>query len=381
MSALPEISLNRKLIVNLFLIFYFLTCASIVQAKSSSIHHTQDQLKELDLKINHVKAHLNSVTSKRRALTQELSNTEKQIGEGVHQLRTTGQEIQAQKIKISALQKKINWLNHQLITQQKLLAQHLRSRYQMSEYEPLKWLMNQDDPGFTSRLLTYYQYIIKSRQQLIDEIDETRKNMNESKEKLRIELNKNQTLQEQLTHHQYQLKQNKIYHTTLIDSLNNEIRNKQSTLKEFQRNKTNLTRLLKSLSQQSIVMANKPFIQMRKKLPYPIQVGNQSIRRMNHGMTFFADEGTAVTAVYPGKVVFSDWLKGYGLLLIIDHGQGYMSLYAHNQSLFKRKGERVYQNEQIASVGHSGGIKQNGLYFEIRHRGKAISASEWLQNV
>lgn len=99
---------------------------------------------------------------------------------------------------------------------------------------------------------------------------------------------------------------------------------------------------------------------------------------MNQGVTFFADEGTAVTAVYPGKVVFSDWLKGYGLLLIIDHGQGVMTLYAHNQSLFKSKGQTVFQNEQVASVGHSGGIKQNGLYFEIRLRGKAVPPLSWL---
>jgi septal ring factor EnvC (AmiA/AmiB activator) len=117
---------------------------------------------------------------------------------------------------------------------------------------------------------------------------------------------------------------------------------------------------------------------MRKKLPLPIHTAHKSLTTMNQGVTFFADEGTMVTAVYPGKVVFSDWLKGYGLLLIIDHGQGYMTLYAHNQSLFKRKGESVLQNEQIASVGHSGGIKQNGLYFEIRDKGKAVPPLGWL---
>ena len=99
---------------------------------------------------------------------------------------------------------------------------------------------------------------------------------------------------------------------------------------------------------------------------------------MNQGVTFFAKEGEPVVSVYAGKVVFSDWLKGYGLLLIVDHGMGFMTLYAHNQSLFKRKGDPVLQGEQIASIGHSGGLKQNGLYFEVRHRGKAIPPLEWL---
>ena len=136
--------------------------------------------------------------------------------------------------------------------------------------------------------------------------------------------------------------------------------------------------LLKPLSQQSITQAQKPFRTMYKKLPRPIQTRSRSLQKMNQGVTFFADEGTPVTAVYPGTVVFSDWLKGYGLLLIIDHGQGFMSLYAHNESLFKKKGQTARQNEQIASVGHSGGIKQNGLYFEIRLRGKAVPALDWL---
>jgi septal ring factor EnvC (AmiA/AmiB activator) len=95
-------------------------------------------------------------------------------------------------------------------------------------------------------------------------------------------------------------------------------------------------------------------------------------------MFFLAQEGAPVTAVLPGKVVFSDWLNGYGLLLIIDHGQGMMSLYAHNESLFKSKGTLVKPGEQIATVGHTGGIRENGLYFELRSRGKVIPPRQWL---
>ena len=117
---------------------------------------------------------------------------------------------------------------------------------------------------------------------------------------------------------------------------------------------------------------------MKHKLPLPVHVNRKKIDKLNQGLMFFSKEGSSVDSIYAGKVVFSDWLKGYGLLIIIDHGSGYLSLYAHNQSLFKQKGEVVEQGEQIATVGHSGGIKQNGLYFEIRHRGKTISPQQWL---
>jgi septal ring factor EnvC (AmiA/AmiB activator) len=356
-----------------------LICFSL-EAKTtpSPVVQTQAKLKQLDLKINNLRQSLASAQDKRGLLNKELSGTEKQIGDGVHKLRSIQQDMSNKERKIADLQKTVNILNKKLSTQQQLLAKHVRARYQMGEYQPLKWLLNQDDPTKVSRILTYYQYIIKSRQQLIEKIDETRNKINENKDKLHSELAKNQHLQDQLTLNQQQLQQNKSYHTALIQSINNKIQTNEHTLNDFQKDKDNLSRLLKSLAQKSMVQASKPFAQMRKKLPLPVQSEQKSLQKMNQGVTFFADEGAVVTAVYPGKVVFSDWLKGYGLLLIIDHGQGFMTLYAHNQSLFKHTGQLVHQREQIATVGHSGGIKQNGLYFEIRVKGKAVSPLDWL---
>lgn len=365
--------------LTLGVIFNLFFCIDL-EAKTSptTIAETQTKLKQLDVQIIKLKQTLASAHDKQAVLNQELSKTEKQIGEGVHKLRIIQNHMSAKEGKIAELQGKIGQLNKQLTTQQELLASHVRARYQMGEYQPMKWLLNQDDPFKISRILTYYQYIIKSRQQLIIEIDLTRKNLNENKNKLDNELAENKQLKYKLTLHQQQLEQNKKYHSSLIQSINTDIQNNQHELQDFQKDKDNLSRLLNSLSQQSVIKIGKPFIQMRKKLPLPIQTTQRSLRRMNQGVTFFADEGSMVTAVYPGKIVFSDWLKGYGLLLIIDHGQGFMTLYAHNQSLFKRKGQTVHQNEQIASVGHSGGIKQNGLYFEIRQRGKAVNPLDWL---
>ncbi|AUH70658.1 murein hydrolase activator EnvC family protein [Legionella sainthelensi] len=355
-----------------------LFCFNIYAESSPAVLQTQNKLKQLDAQINSLQQTLNSAHDKRGVLNKELSETEKQIGACVQKLRSIQNDINSTENKIVGLQNQVNQLNKQLTTQQQLLTNHIRARYHMGEYQPLKLLLNQDDPNKVSRILTYYQYIVKSRQQLINQIDKTRKNLTESKEKLRSELIANKQLKTDLTQHQEKLNQNKGYHTALIQSLNHEIQSKQNTLHEAKKNKENLARLLKSLSQQSITQTSKPFSQMRKKLPLPVQTQGRSYRKMHQGVTFFAEEGAVVTAVYPGKIVFSDWLKGYGLLLIIDHGQGFMTLYAHNQSLFKRKGQYVNQNEQIASVGHSGGIKQNGLYFEIRLKGKAIPPLNWL---
>ncbi|MFT4058776.1 MAG: peptidoglycan DD-metalloendopeptidase family protein [Legionella sp.] len=344
----------------------------------AEIQQTQSKLKQLDAQIDSLQQTLNTAHNKRSVLNKKLSSTERQIGQGIRDLHDIQQSMNVKSGKINILQNKVNQLNQQLITQQQLLARHVRTRYQMGEYQPMKWLLNQDTPYKISRILTYYQYMIKSRQQLIAQINATKQQLNQSKESLNLEFAENQKLKAKLTKNQQQLENHRNYHATLLQSLNNEIQSKQYSLREARRNKENLARLLKTLAQQSIAQASKPFNQMRKKLPPPVQSQSRPLQKMNQGVTFFADEGTPVTAVHPGKVVFSDWLNGYGLLLIIDHGQGFMTLYAHNESLFKRKGDNVNKNEQIASVGHSGGIKQNGLYFEIRLRGKTIPPLAWL---
>ena len=185
-------------------------------------------------------------------------------------------------------------------------------------------------------------------------------------------------MKQQLSNHQQKLEQDKLYNTAIILSIGKDIQSKQQILEEYQHNKDNFSHLLKSLTQQSITQTRYPLNFLRKKLPRPVNQRGNHLQKMNQGVVFFAQEGAPVTAVFPGKIVFSDWLKGYGLILILDHGQGFMTLYAHNQSLFKQKGDSVIQGEQIATVGHSGGLKQNGLYFEIRQRGKAIPPLRWL---
>lgn len=353
-------------------------CLGNLWAESATITQTKTRLKELDSQIIRLKQTLDTANDKRGVLNRELAGTEKQIGEGVRQLRTIQSDMATKQKKILSLQQNLNELNTQLGTQQHLLAAHVRTRYKMGEYQALKLLINQDEPYAISRLLTFYQYLIQSRQKIIDQIDATKRNITLNQNSLKVEISEQRHLQDELHQHQQQLEQNKRYHTAVIQSLDNDIQTKQHTLQEYEHNKDNLTRLLKTLAVQSVMQAKKPFTQMRRKLPRPVSGNRNDFQKMNQGVTFFAAEGTPVTAVYPGKIVFSDWLNGYGLLLIIDHGQGFMTLYAHNQSLFKSKGNSVFQGEQIAAVGHSGGLKQNGLYFEVRHRGKAIPPLEWL---
>ena len=355
----------------------FSLCLSL-PAQTATLTQTKDKLKILNNQINHLQQTLKSAHNKHEILHQELATTEKKISVIVQELHTSQQHIVYQQQTIAALEKQINALKDDIHSQQAYVAKHLRARYTMGEYQPLKWLLNQDTPYKTSRILTLYQYLVQSRLKTIDALETNTKKLNVSQTKLREELQAEEQLQKKIHDQQQKLEQDKLYNQAIIQSLDQDIQNQQQTLLEYQKNKDNLSSLVKTLSQKSIVQRLIPFMSQSKKLPFPVYVNRSNLRPMNQGLIFYANEGSTVTAVSTGKVVFSDWLKGYGLLLIIDHGEGFMTLYAHNQSLFKQKGENVTRGEQIATVGHSGGIKQNGLYFEIRQRGKAVPPLKWL---
>lgn len=361
----------------------FIACGMMQNsyAESATMVQAKDKLKRLDEQINQLKQALSHTQDKRGILNQELANTEKQIGSCIQKINSIERDIILKQQNIVTLQQRVTTLSRDLTKQQELLAQHARARYKMGEYRPVIIALNQNDLYKINRLLTFYQYLVQSRQDIIATIIQMQKSLAADQETLTQEIKRQQVLQGQLHTQQDNFEQSKKYHQIIIKSSNQEIQSQQHTLSEYEHDKANLSRLVQTLARESqrAVQPAQPFATMRHKLPLPVNVSRNAIQHTNQGISFLGHEGMPVTAVYPGRVVFSDWLKGYGLLLIIDHGQGFMTLYAHNQALFKQKGTQVIQGEQIATIGHSGGLKQNGLYFEVRQRGKAVPPLEWLR--
>lgn len=370
--------MHKILTIILLSVLTLFLLQKISTATSISLIQTKSKIQQLEKQIQNLKKNLANAHDIHSVLDKELAQTEKKMSGSISKLRILQQNITTKQQGIAKLKNQEIELNTQLDNQQRLLADHIRTCYTLGEYQPLKWILNQDDPYAVNRLLTFYHYLVQSRQHIIDTISATKDKITLNQQQLQIELSEQRTLESHLNHFQKKLEQNKSYHTAVLRSLNQEIKTKERTLEEFQRNKANLAHLLNTfISESQIYHPKRLFAAARHKLPLPTVGSRQAIKRMNQGVTIFAKEGAPVKAVYPGKIVFSDWLNGYGLLLIIDHGQGFMTLYAHNQSLFKAKGSLVQQGEIIAAVGHSGGIKQTGLYFEIRQGGKVISPLDW----
>jgi len=349
-----------------------------IHAEQVTIFQAKNKLQRLEKDMHIVQQSLIQANNNRSQLQKVLATTEKEISSNVRKLNLITQNIQAKQQQLAQLKTSIDTLTTTQTKQQLLLSKHLIAGYKIGEYQPLKLLLDQNSPHEINKLFTLYQYIIKSRTELINNLNQTKNMLDEKQTQLQQAITEQEKLTLDLRNNQEQLSTAKINNAAILQSLQKTILSKKDALKEYEQNKIALSELLRTLNITSSTQTPLSFAKMRRKLNRPVDSNQIQVERIQQGITFFAEEGALVKSIYPGTIVFSDWLKGYGLLIIIDHGANFMSLYAHNQSLFKRKGDLVKEGEQIAIVGHTGGCKKNSLYFEIRDRGKAVPPLEWL---
>lgn len=341
---------------------------------------TKNELHALSNKINIIEQNIQHAISTQKAETQALATTEIKLGEQVLSLHNIQKNILNKQNSIHETALEISQLKIKLSAQQTSLANHLQARYAMGKDRPMQWLLSQKNPSHLNRQLTLYQYILESDKTLILTVQQTTQNLIKNEATLSTEVDALRQLQDNVIQQQKELSLIKIQHQKLVEAIAQSIKTKKDTLKNCREDQERLQALLKAVSQPipKRVVANIAEIQLTPHLANPLQEKSSRAERLNQGLFFYAKEGLSVNAVLPGKIVFSDWLRGYGLLIIIDHGNNTMTLYAHNESLFKHKGQSVKKGEQIATVGHTGGLRENGLYFEIRRRGKAIPPRQWL---
>jgi septal ring factor EnvC (AmiA/AmiB activator) len=270
------------------------------------------------------------------------------------------------------------------------IARQIRASYVMGRQEYLKLLLNQQDPAAVSRTLVYYDYFNRARVKQIDAIDQDLAKLAAVEQRMRdkaAELEASKQRQEEEKRH---LLESQTERSEVLAKLENRIESGDQRLKSMLGDEQALIRLIESLRPTLEELAIEPgeqvaFAKQKGKLPWPVK-GKISARYGTsrgvgdlkwRGVLITATEGSEVRAISHGRAVFSDWLRGFGMLLIVDHGDGYMTLYGHNQSLYKEVGDWINAGEVIASVGQSGGRQQDGLYFEIRYKGQPTNPIKW----
>jgi septal ring factor EnvC (AmiA/AmiB activator) len=259
----------------------------------------------------------------------------------------------------------------------------------MGRQERLKILLNQQDPATVSRVMVYYDYLNRVRAQKMQAIRAHMQRLAATEREIAEEEKNLAHLQEQQQAELAAMRLSQGQRQAVVARLTRELQDQGEQLDRLQNDERDLKTLISGLEQAlSDIPAEHPqqakFAGLRGKLPWPAR--GRISRRFGtpklgslvwDGVMISAPEGREVRAVHHGRVAFADWLRGFGLLLIVEHGDGYMTLYGHNQSLFKEAGDWVEVNEPIALVGSSGGREQAGVYFGIRHQGRAVNPARW----
>jgi septal ring factor EnvC (AmiA/AmiB activator) len=348
------------------------------------------QLEKVKSRIDSLNRNLRSTESQRDQQSQALRETEQKIGLIARRIRVTDQSLRRQQRQLAELEAERADARLKLDKHQSSLERQIRAAYAMGRQEKVKILLNQQDPAVVSRVMVYYDYFNAARIEQMDRIEESLRELQRIEREIAKEERRLQQLQAKNTNERKQLEAAKRGRKEIIAQLSRQLKDQGNELKVLKDDESQLTSLISNIQQALSDLpldpsAHDPFRSRKGKLPWPARgqlvasFGSQrDVGKLKwDGVLIAAPEGREVRAIHHGRVAFADWLRGFGLLLIIDHGDGFMSLYGHNQSLFKETGEWVEPGEVVAQVGSSGGRTRSGIYFGIRHNGKPQNPKSW----
>ena len=361
-----------------------LVCRQTYAADSSS-----SSLNSLQSKIKDVQSYLTQQQDKRSHYEQQLKQSEIKSSELARLLQKTSKSLKEQKANLRELENHQREYEEELAAHQQLLLDQLKASYGLTQDSYLKLLLNQQDPEKTSRNMQYYRYIQQSRLDTMNELKGLLNKIHGNQEQIKIENIELSDLKMQQQQEQMKLNIVQQDRKQTIQLLNNDIKTKNQKLKELLENKRRLEKTVNHLNEQTpqFITNGKNFSAMKGQLSWPthghiIQAYGSAIENSElraTGVLIAAPLDQAVYAIAPGKVIFAKWMTGYGLLLIIDHGNHYLSLYGRNHTLFKQEGDVVKAGEQIASVGSTGGFQKNSLYFALRHNADPLNPNVWMK--
>lgn len=346
----------------------------------------EQELQQLQKQIKQTEQQVRQQRRQLQQAEQKLQAADKALAEAAKKLRDTASRKQRLEQESARLSQQQQQLQQQLTEQQQLLAAQLKSAYSLGQHDYSRLILNQQETGKLERILTYYQYFNQARLRQLAEINHTVTQLEQVKQQLS---NQQQQLQTELTALQQQQQQLTAARSSQQESVSNLqalLKQQGSQLAYLRQNETSLQNTINEL--RRLAERNKDLSGLtagRGQYPWPLR--GQVLQRFgqnrqgglaSRGILIQGVSGANVQSIANGRVIYADWLKGYGWVIVVDHGKGFMSLYGHNQSLLKQPGDNVEAGEAIAQVGASGGQADPGLYFEIREKGDAVNPLNWL---
>lgn len=414
-------------------LFALLACC-LAPAIADERADAQRQLEAAQRDIAELQKLLGGLQQEKSGIQKQLQGTEREMGTLQQQIDSLEQQLKDGESEIQRLDEEKKKLQSQRAEQQKLIAIQLRAAHQSGGQEYLKLLLNQQQPEQFSRNLTYHDYLSRARSEQLASYNDTLNQLHAVEADLATQHALLAGQQLELQDRRSALDKVRDERRTALAKLNSELGDGDRQLKSRQREQAQLAKVLKTIEEtlarqareaeqarqlaeqrareeaerQRLAASNSnserkaaassgplvssnapafggPFAKARGQLPWPVDgrllarfgTPRGDARMKWDGVLIGAAAGTRVRAIHAGRVVFADWLRGAGMLLIVDHGGGYLSLYGHNQTLLKAAGDLVKAGEAIATVGSTGGQDTPALYFAIRQQGQPSDPLRW----
>jgi septal ring factor EnvC (AmiA/AmiB activator) len=348
-------------------------------------------LVDLEHRLREIKADIEVRRSSRAVLLSELEKYERDIAQLVLAGHQLDEMIGEQSRVLGDVQRRLDAQGQALERERATLAGLLRSAYALGGQERIRFLLDQDDVAQVGRLLSYYGYLNRDRVRRIQAVEEGARKLESLRREAAEETQRLAMLAARQEETRQRLAAAQAQRASLLADLDRSIASREESAASMQEDAQALRGLLEQLERQAMALpeadvSQESLARLRGRLSWPVDGGKLAGRfgrakgdggQRWDGVLITGAEGTPVYAVHHGRVVYADWLRGFGLLLIIEHEDGYMTLYGQNQTLLKERGEWVSAGDPIALSGSSGGRRTPGVYFAIRHHGRPVDPERW----
>lgn len=347
---------------------------------------TEAALGEITRQLNALDTWLGDADRRRVRLQKEIETRDREVATASASVAAASAALGAAEAELDRLQRETGELRERQAQQARLIASHLSAAHRLAGEDFLKLILNQESPETFDRMIRYHRHFSAARAATLTEYQATLAELEANRARVSAQAEAAAALRtEQEARHQA-LVAERDARRTLIAELEAEAEDKAVERERLLADRKRLEDLLAELRRRAQAQDGRSFAQRRGNLPWPVAGRvvhgfgqSRAEGRMTwNGILVAAEEGTPFRAVHRGEVVFADWLRGFGLMVIVDHGSGYMTLYGQADALSKRVGERVEAGEVLGQAGRSGGQQQAGLYFEVRHNGAARDPAAWL---
>lgn len=359
-----------------------------VERSASDKAAVEQKLKALRTRIETVKREEAQKRQEESSVRAELAQAETAMGIAVRALTETRNNLLQARARMGNLENERAGYQMQRDRAKTILQAQVRMAFMAGHDDYWKLLLNQQDPTRIGRMLNYYDYLNKARAEQMRSLSEAVQSLGSVQQKIKSEVLTLDNLLKNQASETKRLTALKKQREKALDLVLQEIADADRHIAAMEKDEDALKSIVSKVEEvvrEIRLPAGAGFKQLKGKLGWPAKgqhLQNYGDDRHDghlkwNGSLIAAVEGSDVRAIYHGRVVFADWLRGFGLMTIIDHGDGYMSLYGHSQALNKQVGDWVEAGEMIAQAGSTGGQNETGIYFEIRYQGQAVDPALW----